>query len=156
MHMPVIRAAWNEEIGNYDFASQLKDVKYFLNEPDLTVVNLETRLAGEQNSGYSGYPLFNYPEQLAFCFKKTGVDIVALTNNHSLDRGFEGIVKTIEYIKQADLYYVGNYVSAEDRENLLVVDVNGVKIGILNYTEHTNGIPVPKGKEFCVNIIYRF
>lgn len=84
------------------------------------------------------------------------MDIVALANNHSLDRGFEGIVKTIEYIKQADLYYVGNYVSAEDRENLLVVDVNGVKIGILNYTEHTNGIPVPKGKEFCVNIIYRF
>lgn len=152
MHMPVIYAAWNSNTGNYDFASQLTDVKDYLTSPDLTIANLETRLAGKENGGFTGYPKFNCPEQLAFDLKKVGVDVVTTANNHSLDRGFKGLVKTLEHLERAGLKPVGNYKTAEARKPLMV-DVRGIKIGILNYTETTNGIPIPKGKEFAVNMI---
>lgn len=68
-----------DDLKNYDFASQLNGVELLLKDLDITIVNLETRLAGRQNGGYTGYPFFNCPEQLAFCLKKVGVDVVALS-----------------------------------------------------------------------------
>lgn len=153
MHMPVINAAWNSKTNNYDFASQLTAVAELLANPDLTIANLETRLAGKENGGFSGYPVFNCPEQLAFDLKKVGVDVVTISNNHSLDRGFNGLVKTIDYLEAANLIPVGNYRSAEERQKPALIDVKGIKVGLLNYTESTNGIPIPKGKEFAVNMI---
>lgn len=152
MHMPVINAAWNADINNYDFAPQLKDVRQFLTEPDITIANLETRLAGRDNRGYSGYPLFNCPEQLALGMAQSGIDVVLTANNHSLDRGFNGLVKTLDHLDAAGLKHVGNYRTREER-NPLVIDANGIKVGILNYTESTNGIPLPQGKEFAVDMI---
>ncbi|WP_051688063.1 CapA family protein [Desulfofalx alkaliphila] len=152
MHMPVINAAWNDEIDNYDFASQLRDVRKFLEEPDLTIANLETRLAGRDNGGYSGYPLFNCPEQLAYDMKKVGIDVVTTANNHSLDRGFAGLVTTLNHLEEAGLHAVGNYRTPEERQPL-VVEVQGISLGILNYTESTNGIPIPQGKEYAIDMI---
>jgi len=51
------------------------------------------------------------------------------------------------------IYYVGNYVSAKDAEKPLVIDADDVKIGILNYTEHINGIPIPEEKKFAVSLL---
>ena len=150
MHMPVINAAWNDKLNRYDFASQLTEIKPFLSEPDLTIANLETRLAGKENNGYSGYPLFNCPEQLAYDLKEVGVDVVTTANNHSLDRGFNGLVKTLDNLQTAGLLTVGNYRTPEERVPLLL-DVNSIKTGILNYTESVNGIPVPPGKEYAID-----
>jgi len=62
-----------DDLKNYDFASQLNGVELLLKDLDIIIVNLETRLAGRQNGGYTGYPLFNYPEQLwLFALKKLG------------------------------------------------------------------------------------
>ncbi len=153
MHMPVINAAWQKETGSYNFYRQLTDVEPYLSAPDITIANLETRLAGIDNGGYSGYPRFNCPEQLAFDLKKVGVDVVTTANNHSLDRGFNGLVATLDHLEAADLIAVGNYRSPEERKPLLL-DVNGIKVGILNYTESTNGIPVPPGKEYAIDFTH--
>lgn len=153
MHMPVINAAWQAEQNNYNFLNQLGPIKDLLSKPDLTIANLETRLAGQQNGGYSGYPAFNCPEQLAFDMKAGGIDVVLTANNHSLDRGYSGLVQTLDHLDTAALATIGNYRSPEERQQPMVLDVNGIKIGILNYTESTNGIPLPQGKEYAVNMI---
>lgn len=153
MHMPVINAAWQAETGTYSFLKQLEPVKDLLSQPDLTIANLETRLAGKHNGGYSGYPVFNCPEQLAYDMKTVGIDVVLTANNHSLDRGYSGLVQTLDHLDDAALATVGNYRSPEEKEIPLVIDVKGIKIGILNYTESTNGIPLPAGREYAVNMI---
>lgn len=153
MHMPVINAAWQAEQNNYNFLKQLEPVKDLLSKPDLTIANLETRLAGRHNGGYSGYPVFNCPEQLAFDMKAAGIDVVLTANNHSLDRGYSGLVQTLDHLDTAALATIGNYRSPEERQQPMVLDVQGIKVGLLNYTESTNGIPLPPGKEYAVNII---
>jgi poly-gamma-glutamate synthesis protein (capsule biosynthesis protein) len=153
MHMPVINAAWDNSINDYNFNTQLDPVKNLLAEPDLTIANLETRLAGQHNGGYSGYPIFNCPEKLAYDLKAVGVDVMTTANNHSLDRGFNGITATLDNLEAAGLKPVGNYKTPEDKNTPLIIDVKGINIGILNYTDSTNGIPIPDGKEYAINMV---
>ncbi|WP_156779658.1 CapA family protein [Desulforamulus reducens] len=151
MHMPIIHAAQLPG-GNYDFKPIFSEVRSFLSTAELTLVNLETRLAGKEQ-GYSGYPVFNCPEELAQNMKELGIDVVTTANNHSLDRGWTGIVKTLDHLEAAGLQSLGTYRSAEDAQRVFCTEIKGIKIGILNYTESTNGIPLPKGKDYAVDMI---
>lgn len=151
MHMPVIQSAKLQD-GTYDFKPIFTEVKDLLGSNDLTIANLETRLAGKEH-GFSGYPVFNCPAELAYNMKELGIDVVTTANNHSLDRGWLGIVNTLENLEAAGLHHVGTYRSSEESERVFIIDVKGIKVGILNYAENTNGIPLPKGKEFAVDLI---
>lgn len=151
MHLPVVNSAKKPD-GGYDFKPIFSEVAGFLSAPDLTIVNLETRLGGK-GFGYSGYPLFNTPEALATDLKTLGVDVVATANNHSLDMGWQGLVNTIDHLEAVGLSHIGTYRNVEESQKVFVTEVKGYKIGILNYAENTNGIPIPKGKEFAVDLI---
>ena len=144
--------AYNSETKEYDFSYVYEDIKYYTKVADITVGSLETTFAGE-DKGYSNYPTFNSPDSLATALKKIGVDVISLAGNHALDYGYSGICRTIEVLEHADISHLGTYKTAEDQEKLLIKNVKGVKIAFINYTYGTNGISVPSGKEFCVNLI---
>lgn len=151
MHMPVINSARLDN-GSYDFKPIFSEVQDLLGGSDLTIANLETRLAGKEY-GFSGYPVFNCPEELAYNMKELGIDVVTTANNHSLDRGWPGIVNTLNHLEEAGLKPVGTYRSAAEAQQVYITTVKGIKIGILNYAENTNGIPLPQGKEFAIDLI---
>ena len=144
--------AYNSETKEYDFSYVYEDIKYYTKVADITVGSLETTFAGE-DKGYSNYPTFNSPDSLATALKKIGVDVISLAGNHALDYGYSGIFRTIDVLDHADISHLGTYKTAEDQEKLLIKNVKGVKIAFINYTYGTNGISVPSGKEFCVNLI---
>ncbi len=144
--------AYNSETKEYDFSYVYEDIKYYTKVSDITVGSLETTFAGE-DKGYSNYPTFNSPDSLATALKKIGVDVISLAGNHALDYGYSGICRTIDVLDNADISHLGTYKTAEDQEKLLIKNVKGVKIAFINYTYGTNGISVPSGKEFCVNLI---
>lgn len=144
--------AYNAETKEYDFSYVYEDIKYYTKVADITVGSLETTFAGE-DKGYSNYPTFNSPDSLATALKKIGVDVISLAGNHSLDYGYSGICRTIDVLDNADISHLGTYKTAEDQEKLLIKNVKGVKIAFINYTYGTNGISVPSGKGFCVNLI---
>ena len=107
----------------------------------------------ERQFGYSNYPLFNAPEHLATDLKELGFDILATANNHCLDKGFSGMVNTLEELDKVGIEHMGTYVTEEASKEYIIKDVNGIKMVFLNYTYGTNGIAVPKGKEFAINLI---
>lgn len=144
--------AYNSETKEYDFSYVYEDIKYYTKVADITVGSLETTFAGE-DKGYSNYPTFNSPDSLATALKKIGVDVISLAGNHALDYGYSGICRTIDVLDSADISHLGTYKTAEDQKKLLIKNVKGVKIAFINYTYGTNGISVPSGKEFCVNLI---
>ena len=144
--------AYNSETKEYDFSYVYEDIKYYTKVADITVGSLETTFAGE-DKGYSNYPTFNSPDSLATALKKIGVDVISLAGNHALDYGYSGICRTIDVLDHADISHLGTYKTAEDQKKLLIKNVKGVKIAFINYTYGTNGISVPSGKEFCVNLI---
>lgn len=138
--------------GLYDFSYVFEDIKEYIEPADIAIGNLETTFAGSER-GYASYPTFNTPEILAEDLKELGIDVVSTANNHSLDTGYKGIESTIDFLDKAGISHTGTYKSIEDQNNILIKDVNGLKIAFLAYTYGTNGIPVPVGKEYCINLI---
>lgn len=144
--------AYNSKTDEYDFSYVYEDIKNYTLSSDITIGSLETTFAGKEK-GYSNYPTFNTPDSLATALKDIGVDVVSLAGNHALDYGYTGLCRTIDVFNNIGLSHLGTYKTAEDQEKILIKDVEGVKIAFINYTYGTNGIPLPSGKEFCVNLI---
>lgn len=144
--------AYNKETGKYDFSYVYEDIKQYTQSSDITIGSLETTFAGEER-GYSNYPTFNTPDSLATALKNIGVDIISLAGNHALDYGYSGLCRTIDVLDSAGISHLGTYKTAEDQKKLLIKNVNGLEIAFINYTYGTNGIPVPSGKDYCVNLI---
>jgi len=144
--------------GKYDFSPSFEFIAPRLLEADLVVADLETVQAGPDITflgvkGYTGYPTFNSPEELSVALREAGVDIMTLANNHALDRGYQGLLVTIDHIRSLGMRTFGAYKSQEERDEILIEEHNGINIAFIGYTYSTNAIPLPEGKEYCVNLV---
>ena len=137
---------------SYDFSYVFSDIQKYIQTADIAVGNLETTFAGKER-GYSNYPTFNTPEQLAYNLKTLGIDVLSTANNHSLDKGYKGIVSTLDFLDEAGITHTGTYRTEEEQNQILVQNVQGITIAFLSFTYGTNGIPIPSGKDYCVNLI---
>ena len=137
---------------SFDFTGVYREVKPYLSKSDLTIGNLETVIAGK-NEGYSGYPYFNAPDDYIYALKEAGFDLLITANNHSLDQGWDGVKRTIEVINENRLSQTGTFISQEDRDSVRIFEINSIRIAILAYSENTNGLPIPKVKNFVINLI---
>lgn len=144
--------AYIKETDDYDFSYVFEDINRYIKTADIAIGSLETSFAGKER-GYSNYPTFNSPDNLAYSLKKLGLDVLSTAGNHCLDMGFSGLFRTIDILDDADISHLGTYQSQEARNTILFKYVKGIKIAFINYTYGTNGIPIPSGKEFCVNLI---
>ena len=144
--------AYNSSTGEYDFSYVFDDIITETKIPNITVANLETTFAGE-DVGYSNYPTFNSPDSLATALRDIGVDVVSTAGNHSLDKGFSGLSRTIDVLNDNLIYPYGTSQTAEAQNKILYQYVKGVKIAFLSYTYGTNGIAIPSDKTYCVNLI---
>ena len=69
-----------------------------------------------------------------------------------MDKGEKGIMSESAYLDQIGLPHVGSFSNASDRQKLRIINKDGIKIAFLAYTYGTNGISLPKGKDYLVNI----
>ncbi len=153
IHSPQIAGAYLESEDRYDFQENFSYITSYLKKADFVVGNLETTLAGKEYGGYSGYPLFNSPPELAGVLKKSGFDLLITANNHSLDRGTAGIINTIHNLEEAGLNFVGTARSLEERKGGYFLTRNGIKIAFFAYTYGTNGLPIPPGQDYAVSLM---
>ena len=128
--------------GSYSFPTFFADVEDLIKQGDYSSTNFEAPMAGAA-AGYSGYPIFNSPDAAAQAFKDAGFDLIITANNHILDKGYNGAVRTMQVLNEHGLDTAGTYLSAEDRQEFLIKDIRDVKVGYLAYSYSTNGIPVP-------------
>jgi len=152
VHMPQLPAYYDKASDRYDLTPWFSQVKPILESGDWVVGNLETPMAGKDLK-YTGFPRFNAPDELATAIKNAGIQLVSTANNHSLDRGVPGVQRTLATVRKAGLIPFGTSESAEDRNRVVIEERNGIRMGFLSYTYGTNGIPIPKGKEYAVNLI---
>ncbi|WP_330949388.1 CapA family protein [Virgibacillus sp. MG-45] len=139
----------------YDFKPMLANVKPFLAETTVSIANQETMIGGEA-IGLSTYPSFNSPYEVGDALKDAGVDVVSIANNHTLDRGEKAIQNAIKHWEAIDMMYTGAYRNKKDRDTIRVYETEeGISLAFLSYTYGTNGIPVPNGKDYLVNLIHQ-
>ena len=153
MHSTQTRSGYDAKRQIYNFDSFFAPVKNILSKGDWVIGNLETPLAGEDVGGYTGYPLFNAPATLADAAKKAGFNILTTANNHALDRGEKGVIRTIANLGDRKIAFTGTAASVGEASKPLISTKNNISLAILAYTYGTNGIPIPKGKDYLVSLI---
>lgn len=142
--------AYVEETDSYDFKPWFEHVKPYLEASDLAIGNFESTVAGEDR-GYTGYPLFNTPDEIVGDLDYAGFDSIVTSNNHSLDMGAQGLERTVEMFEE-DFDVVGTYdTPPEDRH--VIKEVDGVKVAMLAFTEMLNGMEGPYTDAEVYNMI---
>ena len=144
--------AAKKDDGSYDFKSMYSYIKDIVKNYDLAYYNQETILGGSE-IGVSSYPAFNSPYEVGDTTIDTGFNLVSLATNHTLDRGEKAIINSLNYWNnKSNVLTSGSYLSNNDRNKVNIKEVNNITYTMLNYTYGTNGIKVPEGKEYLVNI----
>lgn len=136
----------------YDFNPSFEYIKPYLQSADLTIGNLETTFAGTSRP-YAGYPAFNSPDAYCTALKNTGFDFLVTANNHSMDTQEDGLLRTIDVIKQNGMGYCGTYLNQRDKDSIRILTIKGIKLGILNYTYGTNGSYPSNLHKYMLNVI---
>lgn len=147
-HSPQLDAARQGD-GTYSFMNTFRYLRPLLSK-GYALANFESTIA---EANFSGYPAFRTPHNAMNAIKFVGFDMVALANNHSLDGGLAGVVRTIETADFYQLAHVGTYKDPES--NLpTIVNIEGRDIAFLNYTYGLNGLDrYIEGKEYMINTL---
>lgn len=139
--------------GEMDFTPQLESVRQYLDDADLAVCHAEVPFADE-GGPYRAYPSFAAPPQIADSVAEVGFDVCTTASNHTLDAGWDGLVRTLEVHEEAGIGVVGSYRSARDAEAPFVHEAgDGTRVGIVSQTYALNGIPHPAGREWSVPLL---
>lgn len=147
IHSPQLDAARQGD-GTYSFMNTFRYLRPLLSK-GYAIANFESTIA---EGNFSGYPAFRTPHNAMNAVKFVGFDLVALANNHALDGGMQGVIRTIETADFYQLAHVGTY--KDENTEPTIVEIEGRKIAFLNYTYGLNGLDrYIEGKEYMVNTL---
>ena len=134
----------------YDFAYAYENIVPLIEEADVAVINQETLICNDLFAP-STYPMFNSPTALGDHMLDIGFDVFTIANNHTLDKGTEGLSACLDYWdSHPEAVVCGAYRNAEDKENIRVKNFGGIDFSFLSYTEHLNGLALPAGSELII------
>lgn len=122
----MIDDAYNQEKKTYDFSHMFNNISNYINKDDIVIGTMETGIVNEK------YNDERAPIEFAQAVKDSGVNLVTIAHNHSLDNGVEGIEETKENLKEIGFEVVGDRLN---NSNAVVIDeVKDTKIAFLTYT----------------------
>ncbi len=150
--------------GQYQFDYCFSQIMQKVSAADLAIANLETLVAPSYSYtgpkpeteytetlkedgttelvpvAKSGNTKMNAPEEYLSAVAGCGFDVLTTANNHIYDYKSEGIVETIQKLEQYSVYHTGAYALPEEKTPL-IIDVQGINIVVLAYTEILNNRP---------------
>jgi poly-gamma-glutamate synthesis protein (capsule biosynthesis protein) len=137
-HESQLNAAYDAKCDCHDFKPTFETAAPLFKGVDVAIANLETTLPGKN---YSGYPAFGAPDSLVDAAAASGINLFIMANNHCLDKGRDGVLRTLQVLDEKKLPHLGVYASADDYRNnhIFLLRKNGMTVALLNYTYGTNG-----------------
>lgn len=113
-------------------------VKSYFNDDDISIGNMEV-VIGNDNMKISGDGYnFCAPSWIGPLVSSLDLEVLSTANNHSYDRGVEGINSTIDYFKNnTDIVTLGTEKQGNTRKTR-IIEKNGLKIGFASLTLGTN------------------
>ena len=134
---PVLKAGKQKD-GSYDFTPIFDKIKPMFSESDYVIGNMEFPVAGGDLTYGDSFFVFNAPDEYAVAIKKAGFDLVSTINNHTLDRGFEGTIRTMKTLDKIGLPYVGTCHPEQERQEAFYFELDGAKFAVVAYTYGIN------------------
>jgi poly-gamma-glutamate capsule biosynthesis protein CapA/YwtB (metallophosphatase superfamily) len=125
----------------YDYTPFYTTIKPYFQAADLRFCNQETPSAGEQ-LGVTGYPVFNVSKQFAKDINTVGCNVINLANNHTNDKGQQGINETLSiWDELKPKAYAGINRNPEEQRKVRYFTEKEVKFAFVAYTEISNTTP---------------
>ncbi|WP_427007430.1 CapA family protein [Pseudarthrobacter sp. H2] len=121
-----------------DFLPLLEGQRKYLEKSDLAVCHQETPVA-EPTGPFSAYPSFNVPPQIIFAARQVGYQACTTASNHTIDRGTEGLVRTLDALDAAGLQHTGSYRTEADSQGVLILQTAAAKIAVIEAAYGLNG-----------------
>ena len=135
IHESVYKDAYED--GTYDFSKMFEYIEPIMKKYDLKYCNQESTIGGSA-LGISGYPSFNSPDEIGDELVKLGFNLISLANNHALDKGIDAVHYSNSYWKSKNVITAGAYESKEERDEVKVYEMNGIKYAYFAYTTLSN------------------
>lgn len=152
IHIEVVESGKQED-GSYNFDHLYDEIKDEIIAADIAIVNQETILGGK-DLNYSGYPAFNSPTEIGRALVSAGFDVILHATNHTLDKGVKGVNNTFDFWDgYPDIAVLGINKTQEERNTVPIMEKNGIKIAMLNYTYGLNGYKIPENRPYIVNML---
>lgn len=126
--------------GTYNFDDSFVKIKPMLSEADYVIGNMEFPLAGAETSYSPTFFTFNAPDSYADTIKNMGVDLVSIVNNHTLDKGVDGMIRTMKVLDEKGLDRVGTRLPEEEHKEAFYFTLDDVKYAVVAYTYTTNKV----------------
>ncbi|MCX8016181.1 MAG: CapA family protein [Patescibacteria group bacterium] len=124
---------------NNDLELPFQNIKNLLLKNDFVFGNLEAPIIdGRKIKG--GEMILRVDEKMVPVLKKFNFSVLSLANNHLLDFGAEGLIKTIDLLKIFDIYYVGAEKNESEAYDFKIIEKNGIKFAFLAQND-TDVIP---------------
>lgn len=148
-----IREVGMSEDGPWNYDSVYQYVKEDVEAADLALVTQETIFV-EDREDVSGYPSFGTPPEFGDALVNTGFDVIASATNHALDKGTDSIEYTLNWWEEnhPDIPVLGLYDSQEAAEEIPIISCKDLKLAMLDYTYSLNGLELPSGQEYMVDV----
>lgn len=123
------QSAYYSESKKYDFTEIMMLLEEEM-QSDLTLVTLENITCDADKVS-----AVNAPSAVMDMLANAGVDIVALGYPKAYDKGSKGLQATIAEAKERSLTTLGLYASQTDADTLRMMNVGGVDVAFLHFTE---------------------
>lgn len=151
IHSSIYNQAHNRSAdGTYDFSYAYENAADIIAAADMAIINQETLICNDKYEP-STYPRFNSPTQLGDHMLDIGFDVFTIANNHTLDKGTDGLLACLDYWDSRENAVVaGAYRNAEDRADIRTAEYEGMTFSFLSYTESLNGLSLPKDTELSI------
>lgn len=134
----------------FDFSGVLTDVAPVIGAADLAVCHLETPVAPPSRP-FTGYPAFNVQPQILDALAGAGYDTCSTASNHSLDAGYDGIVRTLDALDALGVGHARTFRSDEESRTPHIMTIAGVRVADIAWTYGLNGYREPAGRPWVVN-----
>ena len=141
----MLQDAYNETSKTYDFSYMFNNVSGFIDNADIIMGTMETGIIK------GAYNDKNAPLEFARAVKNSGVNLVTISHNHSLDNGVSGLQETKENLESIGFDVVGDKL--ENANAVYIKEVKNTKIAFLTYTCFLDNQNQIKEEELeCINM----
>lgn len=156
IHMGVHLTGLQDD-GTYDYSFLFENIKPYLDDADIKIINQETILGGNErgDNGYKGYPGFNSRTEIGDAIADAGFNVVLQSTNHTIDQGLDGLLHCAAFWEDnyPDITVCGIRQKADTNPPIQTMEIKGITFAFLNYTYGPNMESFPAKYEGYMDIL---
>jgi poly-gamma-glutamate synthesis protein (capsule biosynthesis protein) len=125
---------WAATIRKKGYDYPFRRITAELKTGDITIANLESPIARGGREFTDKKFRFRAEQEVAGALKKSGINLVTLANNHTMDFGGQALVETMKNLESVGIAWIGAGENLSDARKMALYTIKGKKIAFLGYS----------------------